>query len=114
MVDQRPPGLEPGERSGTAGIVLRLLATVLLVVLAVPAAVLLLLVMGSLLGGAEMDPHGYTILFGTFLLIPLLPMMALVAPFTLAPRHRLTCLLISFPLALLVIALLIAGLLSAD
>lgn len=76
-----------GDGPRGAGIAVRVVGGVLTAVFGIPFAVLALMVLASRFGSAEQDPHGYTLIFGTVLAIPLAMVTSLVVPLIL-PRSR--------------------------
>lgn len=88
----------------------RVLAALITTAAAVCSAALAILVVESRLGTASNDPHGYTLIFGSLLLVPTAIVGAIALPF-LPPRQRRPARMVAAVAAVLwvVAALLVAG-----
>lgn len=108
-----PPPESAGQATPTGSPVPRIIGAVVSLVAGLPFALLLVAVLRSRFGGPATDPHGYTLIFGTFgaLVTGLVASVSIpwVFPAARRPRVQRWCLLGYVVVAASLIALLLTA-----
>lgn len=99
--------------SATAGRVVRIAGVVLTALVGIPFLLVTTLALSSRFGPASSDPHGYGLLFGTFLALATGLVLACVAPMMFRPGLRGTVYRWTLVGYVLVAAVLIISVLTA-
>ncbi len=100
-------------QSPAGGRVVRIVGIVLTVTLGVPFLFFVWMALNSRFGGGTGDPHGYVLIFGTFLALLAGLALAFVVPLIFGSGRRGTAYPVSLVAYLVIAAGLIAALLTA-
>lgn len=100
-------------QSSAAARGVRILGIVLTVVIGIPFVLFTGMALSSRFGSGTGDPHGYVLIFGTFLALVAGIALAFVAPLTVRSGRRATAYIVSLVAYVIVAAALIVALITA-
>ncbi|MDQ0642202.1 hypothetical protein [Microbacterium murale] len=115
-MNQTPPQprrSEPNTRPGGSTAWVRIVGAVLTLTFGIPFVILLWMVLSSRFGAADVDPHGYVLIFGTFAALVTGLAASVFVPLLFRRQHRSRAMLLSMGVYVVIAVLLLTALITA-